>query len=246
MAPFGGIVKPTKLFIMPLKYALFENHLTPEPDDYMAVVQNYEAKTQDDVINLMISRGSTVTRAEALSVMEEYGLATEQLLKDGYGINTPLFNLSPSIQGIFNGSDDSFDRSRHTVKINISPGTRIKGIAGTISVEKVKGASPKPDPEYLEDKGSGTRNDTLTPGNIAMLKGSRLKFDEADPLQGIFFVALNGTATKVATVSRNKPSELHFLIPTLSAGEYSVEVRVMFKNTKDLKVGWLNSNVTVK
>lgn len=231
---------------MPLKYALFENHLTPEPDDYMAVVQNYVAKTQDDVINLMISRGSTVTRAEALSVMEEYGLATEQLLKDGYGINTPLFNLSPSIQGIFNGSDDSFDRNRHTVKINITPGIRIKGVVGTISVEKVKGASPKPDPMYLDDVASATRNDVVTPGNIAVLKGSRLKYDEADPTQGIFFVALNGTATKVAAVSRNKPSELHFLIPVLPVGEYSVEVRVMFKNTKELKVGWLNSNVTVK
>ncbi len=231
---------------MPLRYALFENHLTSESDDFMAVVQFYESKTQDDVINLMISRGSTVTRAEALSVMEEYGLATEQLLKEGYGINTPLFNLSPSIQGVFNGSDDSFDRSRHTVRVNITPGLRIKGVVGSISVEKVKGATPKPDPEYLDDKGSGTRNDILTPGNIAVLKGSRLKYDEVDPKQGIFFISSNGTETRVTTVSRNKPAEIDFLIPTLPQGEYSVEVRSMFKNTKELKVGWLNSNVTVK
>lgn len=93
---------------MALKFALFENHLTSDPGDYMAVVQNLQSKTQEDVIDQMIGRGSTVTKAEALSVLEEYAAAIEQLLKDGYSINTPIFNLSPSVKGVFMGADQAF------------------------------------------------------------------------------------------------------------------------------------------
>jgi len=239
-------VKLLKLITMSLKYALFENHLTADPDDFSAVAQSSAAKTENDIFDLMVSRGSTVTKAEALSVMEEYTLALQQSLRDGNSINTPLFNLNLSVQGVFNGNDDSFDRNRHTVKLNITAGVRLKEVINDVVVEKVKGGSPKPDPMYLEDVASSTRNDTLTPGNIAVIKGSRLKFDSTDDKQGIFFVAADGTETKVANVSRNKPSELHFLLPALAAGEYSVEVRVMFKNTKVLKVGRLLSNLTVK
>lgn len=52
---------------MTLKFALFENNLTSDPNDYMAVVQGLQSKTQEDVIDYMVSRGSTVTKAEALS-----------------------------------------------------------------------------------------------------------------------------------------------------------------------------------
>lgn len=166
---------------MSLDYALFENHLTSDPNDYMAVVQNQQSKNQEDVIDLMVSRGSTVTKAEALAVFEEYALAVEQLVKNGHAVNTPLFNLSLSVKGVFNREDETFNPSAHSVKINVTPGTRLKEMASGVSVRRVQGTSPQPDPLYLDDLGSGTRNDALTPGNIARLKGSRLKFDPADP-----------------------------------------------------------------
>ncbi len=230
---------------MALKFALFENHLTSDPGDYMAVVQNLQSKTQGDVIDLMIGRGSTVTKAEALAVMEEYAASIEQLLKDGYAINTPLFNLCPSIKGIFYGPEEVFNPAIHRVQVNITTGTRLNGIGKHVSVERVKGSSPKPDPEYLYDLGSDTRNQSLTPGNIAQIKGSRLKFDPSDPQQGIFLLAANGAEIKVATVSRNKPAQLDFLVPALADGEYHVEIRAVLHGSKDLKKGLLSYPLTV-
>ncbi|MFA5330478.1 MAG: DNA-binding domain-containing protein [Prolixibacteraceae bacterium] len=229
---------------MALKFALFENHLTSDPGDYMAVVQDLQSKTQNDVIDLMIGRGSTVTKAEALSVLEEYGASIVQFLKDGYAINTPVFNLSPSVKGVFISIDQSFNPAVHSVKINISAGTRIREVAPLVATEKVKGSSPQPDPEYLDDLGSGTRNDRLTPGNIAQVRGSRLKYDAADPAQGIFLVASDGAQTKAEAVSRNKPAQLDFLVPVLTAGEYTLEIRVSM-NGKDLKKGTLPATLLV-
>jgi hypothetical protein len=229
---------------MALKFALFENPLTND-SKYMAVVQDLQSKTQDDVIDLIIGHGSTVTKAEALSVLEEYYISIEQLLKEGYAINTPIFNLSPSIKGVFSGSDQSFNPASHSVKINISAGVRLREIGSKVTVERVKGSSPKPDIEYLDDLGSDTRNEQLTPGNIAKIRGSRLKYDAADPAQGIFLVAADGAETKVATVSSNKPSQLDFLVPALNPGEYRVEVRVVINKGKEVRKGALSGTLTV-
>lgn len=230
---------------MALKFALFENHLTSDPNDYMAVVQDLQSKSQEDVIDLMIGRGSTVTKAEALSVLEEYATAIVQLLKDGYSINTPIFNLSPSIKGVFIGADQSFTPTLHSVKINIAPGIRLREVAPMVSVEKVKGASPQPTPEYLDDLGSGTRNEQLTVGNIAQLKGSRLKFDETDPIQGIFLIDASRGETQVKTIARNKPAQVDFLVPPLAPGDYQLEIRAVIYKGKELKKGSLPVSLTV-
>ena len=65
---------------MALKFGLTPNHLTSDPEDYMAIPQNVQTVDIEQVIERMISRGSTVTKAEALSVIEEYGLALEECI----------------------------------------------------------------------------------------------------------------------------------------------------------------------
>ncbi len=230
---------------MALKYALFENHLTDDPSDYMAVVQLQASKSQEDVIDLMIGRGSTVTKAEALSVLEEYAAAIEQLLREGQALNTPLFNLSPTIKGVFTSEDESYNAATHTVKINVTPGKRLKQVANEIEVQRVAGVSPQPDLLYVDDLGSGTRNEQLTPGNIARLKGSRLKFDPTDPLQGIFLVSEANEETRISTVSRNKPAQLDFLVPALAPGLYKLVVRTLLKNTKTIRSGTLQVELNI-
>jgi len=230
---------------MSLKYALFENQLTSDPNDYMAVVQDLQSKTQEEIIDLMISRGSTVTKAEVLSGMEEYANAIEQLLRDGCAINTPLFNLSPSVRGVFSGPEETFNSAKHSVQINITTGTRLSEISKTITVERVDGYSPRPRIKYVYDLGSDSRNKVLTPGNIAQVRGSRLKFDATDEQQGIFLIATDNTETKVTTVSRNKPAQLDFLVPALAAGEYRLVIRTLFSNTKTIRSGQSDFVLTI-
>ncbi len=230
---------------MPIQYALFPNHLTSDPDDYMAVVQNQSSRTKEDIIDVMIGRGSTVTKAEALSVLEEFEAAVEQALKDGHSINTPLFKIGASVQGVFY-ENDSFDRSKHYVRLNVTPGGRIGEIAPNIGVEKVEASSPQPNLASFKDVASDTTNETLTPGGVGELTGSRLKINPEEDEQGVFFIAEDGTETKASTLIRNKPSNLIFMIPTgMAAGAYRLEVRTVFQNGKTLRAGSLNSTLIV-
>jgi hypothetical protein len=183
----------------------------------------------------MIGCGSTVTRAEALSVLEEYLNAVEQLLKDGFSINTPIFNLSPSVKRIFYVADQSFNSASHSVKINISAGLRLREISLQVSVERVKGSSPKPDIEYLDDLSSDTGTEQLTSGNNARIQGDHLKFEATDPEQGIYLIVADGTETKVIVVSHKKLTRFDFLVPALNPGEYKIEVRAVIYKGKENK-----------
>ena len=60
----------------------------------------------------------------------------------------------------------------------------------------------------------------MTPGGLAQLDGHRLKFDPADPAQGIFFVAADRRETRVEEIARNRPAELILRVPPLAAGTY--------------------------
>ncbi|MBW8333121.1 MAG: DUF4469 domain-containing protein [Prolixibacteraceae bacterium] len=99
--------------------------------------------------------------------------------------------------------------------------------------------------KYFHDLGSDSRNGQFTPGNIAQIRGSRLKFDIFDPTQGIYLIAADGVETKVTTIARNMPAQLDFLVPVLTPGEYRLEVRAILYKGKDLKKSVLQGVLTV-
>src|SRR5699024_8087504 len=105
----------------------------------------------------------------------------------------------------------------------------------------------RPMVRYFKDFSSDTVNQTLTPGAPAEIRGSDLKVDPADTSQGVFFIAADGTETRAATIMRNMPSNLIFMVPGgLAAGEYEVEVRMQPKdNSTDIRSGRLNGTLTV-
>ncbi len=113
-------------------------------------------------------------------------------------------------------------------------------------LERVSAGLPTPDPEDFEDVTSETRNAQVTPGGLARLSGSRLKYNPNDPQQGVFFIDSAGAATRVDMIVRNKPGELNFLIPaTLAAGAYTLEVRALLSRTTQLRTGLLPHTLQV-
>ena len=231
---------------MSIKYSLIPNHLTSDPEDHMAIVQDQTSRTIDDIIEEIADRGSTVTKADILSVVEEYQAVIAKFLEDGDIINTPLFRTSASISGVFDDQTDSFDRLRHYVRLNVTPGSRIGEIAEDLSVEKVAATRIEPVLEIFKDFISDTQNDTLTPGGAAEIRGSHLKVDPAEADQGVFFIASDGTETRVDTIMRNKPANLIFMVPdSLASGEYEVEVRSLLQGHTSIRSGRLKSTLVV-
>jgi len=172
------------------------------------------------------------------------------IIKDGSAVNTPLMNTSMSISGVFDGANDSFDKKRHTVNLNITAGTLLRDAVTKVKCEKTEGVSTDPYITEVTDIVTGTVNTTLTKGGVVQLVGSRLKFDAKDTAQGIFFVPETGAPVRAAVIAENKPARLMAIIPAdLAAGTYYIEVRTKIlegnKSGKTLKTGRFNKALTV-
>ena len=231
-----------------LKYSLRENLLTPAPDDYMAQVTDTRSYSLEEIIDLMMDKGSTLTRADVAATLQVYGEVCSSIVADGAALNTPLVNTSMSITGVFNGANDSFDKKRHTVNLNMTAGTLLRDAVTKVKCEKTEGASTDPYITEVSDIVSGKTNCTLTKGGVVQLTGSRLKFDQKDEAQGIFFVPETGAAVRASVIAENKPARLMAIIPDLAAGTYYVEVRTKVdtkgKTFKTLKTGRFNKPLT--
>ena len=233
-----------------LKYCLRENLLTPAPDDYMAQMADVRSYTLDEIIDLMMDKGTTLTRADVAATLQVYGEVCSSLIKDGAALNTPLMNTSMSISGVFDGANDSFDKKRHTVNLNITAGTLLRDAVTKVKCEKTEGVSTDPYITEVKDVVSGKTNDILTKGGVVQLVGSRLKFDAKDAAQGIFFVPETGEAVRATVIAENKPARLMAIIPAdLAAGTYYIEVRSKHsgggKPLKAVKAGRFAKPLTV-
>ncbi|QOW61305.1 DNA-binding domain-containing protein [Treponema pedis] len=222
-----------------LKYCLRENLLTAKPDDYMAQVTDSQVFTLEDIIDRMVRRGTTVTRTDLVAIMQLYTEECSFIVEEGGTLNTPLINTSMSITGVFDGADDSFDKKRHAVSLNISAGTALKTALGKTKAVKTETAGTEPYITAVTDKLTGD-SETIKIGSVMEILGSRLKFDDKDTEQGVF--AVSGTsAVRCASVVENKPARLIVLLDaTVPAGEFTLEVRTKLtsngsKKSKSLK-----------
>lgn len=230
-----------------LKYALFDNPLTEDPTDFMAVIQNQETVDLEMLIDEMVAEGTGLTRPQARAYLEKLFQLVLSHAAKGRRIRLPIVNIHSAIRGVFTGKDDTYDPVRQRIVMLVSAGADLRRLEKEIKPEKVKGESPMPDPQDFTDAASGEKNRKATPGGIATLKGYYLKFDLTDPEQGLFFVPAGNPkdAARVQQFTGIKPSELHFLIPQLPAGEYRVEVRAYVRGGKKLRSGVLTDLIEV-
>lgn len=230
---------------MPIYYSLQENRLTPDPNDYMAMVSPSRSVELDGVIERMVERGSTVTRADILSVLEDFQRALESLLAEGANVNLPFANFSSSIRSVFDSATDNFDANRHQLSAAVTPGQQLRE-AYRRNITAVKQETITPAPNLLEylDFNSGERNSIVTPGGMGQICGHRLKFDASDAQQGIFFLGEKEQQTRISVVGENKPARLMFLVPTdIQPGDYQVEVRALVGS--EIRSGRFNRSLSV-
>lgn len=232
----------------PIKYGLRENLLTADPDDCMAQVVDARTYSQEDIANEMIKRGSSLTAADIAAYQKLEAEVYADIIENGGNIATPLINTSFSITGVFTNQTDSFDKSRHAIKLNVNAGTALREAAGKATAQKVETSSTDPYITSVIDKVTGDST-TIKAGSVMELTGSRLKFDTTDEEQGVFVLTSSGEI-RCAVVIENKPARLLVLLPAdIASGDFTVEVRTKLTGTrgasgKTLKKGGYNKTLT--
>ena len=217
---------------MAIKYCLQPNPITPDPNDQSARVIKNQVYDVESITKEMLKRGSTITEADIRAVLKVFFDVVTDKVAEGNNVNLPLVNIKPGIGGVFTNATDSFDGSRHVKKASVSSGILLSQKLQEATVEKV--AQPLPTPALVQftDVNSQTANSTLTVGGIGQIVGQELKFNPANAIEGIYFVASDGRATKAEVLANRTEGKLVFSIPnSLDRGSYTLEVRKGYGTT---------------
>jgi hypothetical protein len=186
---------------MAIKYYLQPNPITPDPNDHSARIISNQVHDVDSITKEMLCRGSTITEADISAVLKVFFEVVTDEVAEGKNVNLPIVNIKPGINGVFTKATDSFDPSRHIKKASISSGILLTHKLNMAYVEKVTQPQAAPVIIQFTDVNSQNTNSILTPGGIAQVVGEELKFNPANVAEGIYFVATDGTATKVSIIA---------------------------------------------
>jgi len=231
---------------MTIKFYLQPNPITPDPNDQSARVVANESIDLEYLINRVLKRGTMVTETDVRAVLTIFFDEVTNLVADGNTVLLPLVNIRPSIKGVFTNASDSFDSSRHSKKASLSQGLLLAKKMEEAKVEKLSGYHPSPELLEFTDINTQTINSLITPGGIGKITGSELKFNPANPLEGLFLVDSAGSANQVTVFATRTEGTLMFSIPsTLAVGSYTPEVRKGYGATASLRTGVLTESLTV-
>jgi hypothetical protein len=219
-----------------LDYSLHENLLTERKDDYAAQTHSKTVYTREQFIDLMLQRGTLVTKTDIVAVLNDVEETVSYIVKNGGMVNLPLFNIAFSISGVFDGAMDTFDPRRHKLHVNVSKGTLLREVEKEVKLSKVNVPSPQPQILEVKDSVSGQVDEVLTAGGAVEINGIHIKLAGNKETVGLWFVAEDGTETQAVTIITNMPMQVIALIPSLTVGDiYQVKVVTQYSGSRDLK-----------
>ena len=158
-------------------------------------------------------------------------------LLQGKRVVTNLVHYKLSAKGIFTDENDQFDEDRHTLSASVSlgPGLRQAINNKTVTLKRGQSVQPVPRLDSYTNLHNSDPNTVLTPTYNARLDGDKLRFDPADPEQGVFLIPMadetgllaDRTPIRVTDyVQADSNRTIIFRVPDgLAPGAYKLELR---------------------
>ena len=219
-----------------IKAYLYDNLLTPDPNDFVARVSSERSLSVADICHSAATRGGADVSDAAMShAVELFLKEMAYRLCDGFAVNTGYFTAMPVVRGVFLNPNETFDPQRHTLQFQFTQGELMRREIEDVEVEIMGVAESGLYIGQVEDMKSRTVNEVLTPGFNLRVTGTKLRVVGDKPGVGIFFrETATNTATKVdeGDIVINNPSELMIIIPALPAGTYQLEVTTQYSMGK--------------
>ena len=237
-----------------IKAYLYDNLLTPDPNDFVARVSSERSLSVADICHSAATRGGADVSDAAMShAVELFLKEMAYRLCDGFAVNTGYFTAMPVVRGVFLNPNETFDPQRHTLQFQFTQGELMRREIEDVEVKIMGVAETGLYIGQVEDMKSRTVNEVLTPGFNLRVTGTKLRVVGDKPGVGIFFrETVTNTATKVdeGDIVINNPSELMIIIPALPAGTYQLEITTQYstgnKLLKEVRSAVFDRPLTVK
>lgn len=213
-----------------LKVWMVPNSVTPDPKDKIFILESTGKADINKVYDEMQAEDTGLRRETIVHAVTLYNRICARLLMNGWQLSTGLFYAVPRLTGVVDGGRWNPDINNIYVAFTQDKVIREEIAQTTINILGEKGSVM-----YIvetEDRKTGLKDGTMTPGRNFFVRGANLKVIGTDASVG---VSLTNTDSKAVVkldddmITKNNPSELTLLIPSdLADGNYLLTIRTQF------------------
>ena len=141
-----------------------------------------------------------------------------------------LVQISPRVSGVWQTENAAYDEKIHKRTVDLIPTADLRTVLDAIGVKVMGAKETSARITAITDTATGLNDGTLTIGDDIIIEGDKLKVDEKDAAQGVFFKAADGTEHKTTRrLSVNKPGQIIARVPaSLPEGKTTVIVRTKY------------------
>ena len=224
-----------------IRVKLYDNLLTPNPNDFLARVVSERSLTIRDICESSATRGGADVSAPAMQHGVELFLKEmAYLLCDGFSVNTGYFTAVPSIRGAFSSPTENFNSNKHSILFQFTQGDTLRKEIANVEIEILGVAESGTEIMQVTDVKTGSVNDLITPNRNLKIIGSKIKLAGDHPDLGLAFIdetnPSNIFKVEMDEFVINNPSELIIVIPEdLPIGQYKLQLTTQYGGTKSLK-----------
>ncbi|AGT44880.1 hypothetical protein TPE_2406 [Treponema pedis str. T A4] len=153
--------------------------------------------------------------------------AVKDLIQEGLSFMDGLVQISPRVSGVWETENTAYDEKVHKRTVDLIPTADLRTALDAIGVKVLGAKEQSARITAVTDTATGLKDGTLTIGDDIIIDGEKLKIDETDSAQGVFFKAAGGTEYKTTRrLSVNNPSQIIARVPKeVPAGAVTLIVR---------------------
>ena len=211
------------------------NTLTKDNDrDCIADVYAHAPTQRNEDIAEAITKERSEFRPETiLSILNMRDKAVLDFIQDGLSFMDGIAQISPRVTGVWETENAPYDEKVHKRTVDMIPTAALRTALDEIGVKALGAKETSARITEITDTATGLKDGTLTIGDDILIEGEKIKVDETDAKQGVFFKAANGAEYKTERrLSVNKPSQLIARVPkTVPEGKVTVVVRTKYSGT---------------
>ena len=208
------------------------NTLTKDNDrDCIADVHAHAAtQRNEDIAEIITKERSEFRKETIINILNMRDKAVKDLIQEGLSFMDGLVQISPRVSGVWETENSPYDEKVHKRTVDLVPTTDLRTALDAIGVKVLGAKEETARITEITDTATGLKDGTLTIGDDIIIEGSKIKVDETDPAQGVFFKAENGTEYKTnRRLSVNNPSQIIARVPKeVPEGKVEVIVRTKF------------------
>ena len=211
------------------------NTLTKDNDrDCIADVHAHAAtQRNEDIAEIITKERSEFRKETIMSILNMRDKAVKDLIEPGLSFMDGLVQISPRVSGVWETENSAYDEKIHKRTVDLIPTADLRTALEAIGVKVLGSKEESARITEITDTATGLKDGTLTIGDDIIIEGDKLRVDETDAAQGVFFKAANGTEYKTnRRLSVNKPGQIIARVPKeVPEGEVSVMVRTKYSGS---------------